>query len=703
MTLPRLNWKIIGISVGAAFGVLILAVALFIAFFPADLAAREAERRIEAATGRELNLGGEVSVSFWPALGFSAEHASLSNPEGFPNEEPFIAADRIVFAVAVMPLLRGAVEVRQLIFEGADVRLLAESETETNWTFPTEAETEAGGTTIEDLRLDDVRLIDSMISFQGAESEAPLVLEHVDASVALESLDSPAQLDAAFNYRDERITIDGEVGLPRAVLENGETPLTAQVRSAPLTANFDGGFNAETGRLAGALEANGSSLRRLMAWIGSPMANGGGFGAFRVSGQMVREGDRIDLADASLNMDDIAARGALALITQESGRLKVTGALQAGQIDLNPYLPAPAQGGEEGGVAVNAQWSTAPLDLSGLRALDADLNLSLAGLRFQRMSFSDVALGLRLANGAADARLSRISLYGGGGTARLIADGSGATPRIAVELDAQNIQAEPLLRDAIGFDKIIGRGNLRASLVGSGASQAALMRSLNGNAAFTFNDGEWRGLNLGAIARTLQAVANREAVAQGGATDFSEMSANFAVSSGVAATDNLRMMLPAARMEGSGLVNIGEQTIDMRLAPRLVNSAQGQGGDSGIAGIGVPFRISGPWSSVSFRPALEDVVQNELRNILSRQAQDGDNPLGRLGAALFGITPETPATETPAAEEGAAETPASRQTAAQEEPAQPQTREDAAREALGGLLRNAIGGNRQQEEAPPSE
>ena len=115
------------------------------------------------------------------------------------------------------------------------------------------------------------------------------------------------------------------------------------------------------------------------------------------------------------------------------------------------------------------------------------------------MNFSDVALALRVANGAADARLTRISLYDGGGTARLIADGSGAVPRIAVELNAQNIQAETLLRDAIGFDRIVGRGRLTAtSLVGTGGSQAAIMRSLRGNASFNFNDGQMEGREPGA-------------------------------------------------------------------------------------------------------------------------------------------------------------------------------------------------------------
>src|SRR5690606_33773422 len=39
----KLNWKWIGIGVGGLAGVLVLAVVLFIAFFPKELAAREAE------------------------------------------------------------------------------------------------------------------------------------------------------------------------------------------------------------------------------------------------------------------------------------------------------------------------------------------------------------------------------------------------------------------------------------------------------------------------------------------------------------------------------------------------------------------------------------------------------------------------------------------------------------------------------------
>jgi len=664
----KLNWKWIGIGVGGVVGVLVLAVVLFIAFFPKELAAREAERRIEEATGRDLVLGNNIEVSFWPALGFSVDNASLSNPEGFNNparrggvdaaEAPFIAANRIVFAVKVMPLLRGAIEVKQLIFEGAQVNMVAHEDGANNWTFPTE-ETAEDQTTLEDLRLDDVRLTDGTITFQGAEGEEPLVLGDVDASLALESLDTPAQLQAALDYRGQRMNIDAEIGLPRAVLEKGETPITARVNAAPLEASFDGTFNSENGALAGALEASGANLRNLLAWMGSPMGEGGGFRNYSLNAQMQRQGETTRLTNATVRLDNINASGDLTLIMPEEGRMRVDGTLSAPAVDLNTYLPAPAQQGAEG-VEVDTAWSNAPLDLTGLRALDANLNLTLGTLQFQRMTFSNVALGLRVANGAADARLTRISLYDGGGTARLIADGSGPVPRIAVELNAQNVQAETLLRDAIGFDRIAGRGRLTASLVGQGGSQAAIMRSLRGSASFNFNDGELKGVNLAQIARTIQATISGQAVGGAASTDFAELSSTFTVADGVMATDNLRLLNPFVRLEGQGLVNIGAQTIDMRIAPRAVNNAQGQGGDATIAGLGVPFRITGPWSRVQFRVAIEEVVQNQLRDILNRQGED--NPLGRLGETLFGRTPPAtpaPANETPADQpaDGDAQTP----------------------------------------------
>ncbi len=203
----------------------------------------------------------------------------------------------------------------------------------------------------------------------------------------------------------------------------------------------------------------------------------------------------------------------------------------------------------------------------------------------------------------------------------------------------------PFLTAAIGFDKIEGSGRLKASLAGQGRNQAEIMRTLGGTATFAFNDGAWRGVNLAQIARTVQAALTGASTGAAAKTDFAELAADLGVVSGVATTENLRLLNPFVRLDGKGTIGIGAQTIDMRIAPRAVRSIQGQGGDAAAGGIGVPFRVTGPWSKPAFRPDLEGLAQTQitralggrtpgeaLGDLIGGKKKDGEaiNPLSRL-------------------------------------------------------------------------
>jgi AsmA protein len=270
------------------------------------------------------------------------------------------------------------------------------------------------------------------------------------------------------------------------------------------------------------------------------------------------------------------------------------------------------------------------MDLAGLRAMDADLALAVSDLRFQKMQFTSAQLALRLAGGVADARLSRIALYGGGGTARLMVDARDAAAKITTEMNVTGVEALPLLTAAIGFDKIEGKGALRANLTGAGRSQAEIMRTLAGVTSFSFNDGAWRGVNLAQVARSVQAAVSGGTIGPAAKTDFAEFAASFSVADGVAATNDLRLLNPFVRLDGTGAIDIGQQTIAMRLAPRAVRSIEGQGGQAGVQGLGVPFKVSGPWSKPAFAPDLGNVVQGQVQRALER------NNLGGLSGMLGG-------------------------------------------------------------------
>ena len=630
--------------IGSLAIIIAVSAAAFVMFFPKDLVITELKKQVQVATGRTLTIAGETHMTFWPALGISAGEVTLSNPAGFTGA-PFLTAKQIVFAVSPLPLMHGGVEVKKLILDTPVVSLVARKAGPPNWTFPTTPPNANDNGKLKSLRIEDMRITDGKLTYHDDSAAPPLEVSAVNASVALDSLSQPATLKRDCVYRAEKLAFDTIVGTPRALLEQGASPLKFTL-DGPLKASLDGAVNTATGQVTGKLETSGASVRKLLAWLGSPLPPGAGFGAFDVKADVAALMPNVAFTRGVYRLDAIAATGDVAIHIGDKGRLAANGALAIPTLDVNPYIAAPtANAAAAQGVNSATAWDAKPMDLTGLRGGDADLALTVGDLRFQKMQFTSAALQLKLAAGVVDAALSRVSLYGGAGSGRLTLDASGAAAKIRTELDVADVQALPLLTAAIGFDKIEGRGKLKWILTGAGRSQAEIMRGLSGGANFTFNDGAWRGVNLAQIARTVQTVLTG-ASAGAAKTDFAEFAADFTVAGGTAGTDNLRLLNPFVRLDGKGSIGIGAQTIDMRIAPRAVRAIEGQGGDAAAKGIGVPFRVSGPWSKPSFAPDLAGLAQSELTralggrtagqalgDLIAGKKKDGttnDNPLSRL-------------------------------------------------------------------------
>ncbi len=164
------------------------------------------------------------------------------------------------------------------------------------------------------------------------------------------------------------------------------------------------------------------------------------------------------------------------------------------------------------------------------------------------------------------------------------------------------------------------------------------MRSLSGAAKIRFEDGAIKGVNLAEIARTIESALTGSAIGGAAKTDFAELSGSFVIKGGIAANKDLRLLNPFVRLNGAGLIDIGNQTLDYRVEPKAVSSRTGQGGAFDLGGIGIPFRIKGPWSNPSYEPDLSGVMSSTLDSILK-----GGNPLdslkngGDVGGLLQGL------------------------------------------------------------------
>ncbi len=94
-----------------------------------------AEAAVERATGHALHIGGPVRIvpSLIPT--FAVDDVALLNPPGFSG--PYLAHARQVRArVALLPLVRGVVEVRTLRVLGPEVKLEVNAAGQANWQRP---------------------------------------------------------------------------------------------------------------------------------------------------------------------------------------------------------------------------------------------------------------------------------------------------------------------------------------------------------------------------------------------------------------------------------------------------------------------------------------------------------------------------------------------------------------------------------------
>ena len=86
-------------------------------------------------------------------------------------------------------------------------------------------------------------------------------------------------------------------------------------------------------------------------------------------------------------------------------------------------------------------------------------------------------------------------------------------------------------------------------------------------------------------------------------TDFTEMTASFAIKNGVVHNDDLSLKSPFLRATGAGDINIGEDSLDYVVNVILVATMAGEGGKAlgELKGLAIPVRLSGPYAALKYK------------------------------------------------------------------------------------------------------
>ncbi len=603
-----------------------------------DFIARQISEAVTAQTGRELRMGGEPSFSFWPELGVSLKDVALTNPPGMA-EGQVAQMDELSVRVAVFPLLSGTVEVTEFVVDRPRLDLVIDAQGRSNWSFAKPGETDttgagegqAGGTPsqpsssgetsggfgVSSVTLAPIRIVNGSLRYLDERSGTVFAADAVNVTLDLPDLDSAFEAKGSMVWNGETVEVTAYAKSPMTLAGGGASPIELALGSRLINSAFSGQASLSSGfSLAGRIDIDTPSLRGLAKWAGSPLAPGKGLEAFKADGALGLDGQTITLKDANITLDGMRATGTMR--TELGGaRPKVVASLGVDRIDLDTYLGGSEAGGTDGtgqasgGSPGQEGWSTEPIDFSGLKAVDADLNLVASEIVQGKITTGKTALRVVLDNGVLNARLNELALYGGQAAGTVILNGTHEVPTVQVGFSAKDFNGYELLRDFAGFEWLEGTAATSLSLAAVGRSQRDLVSSLKGTAGFTFTDGAIRGINVAKMIRGVsENILSGWDQTPAEKTDFSLLKANFAIDRGQASNDDLQLMGPLVRVAGAGVIDMPAKTLDYRVNPKLVASLEGQGGETELKGLTVPVVIRGPWSDPKIYPDIAGILQD---------------------------------------------------------------------------------------------
>lgn len=365
------------------------------------------------------------------------------------------------------------------------------------------------------------------------------------------------------------ITTDGNLLESSAVLEM--LGLTVRATGHAEAIQGDPAFDIR-------LVAEHGELADLMAALGA--TRGASLGPLKLD--LTATGDRgtaaIVLAPSTLGTSTF--RGTVAL-DLAGARPDAQVRLQAGSLALDPFLALSSAGtlgdvpaGEGDGAAPEpaaqpGRWSSEPIELALLRAFDGRIELTAEQASLQGMALVGPTIVATLADGTLDLERFDGGLFDGriAMTGQVVA---GLPHRLCLDLALGDADARQVLAHFAGSERIAGRLFLDGTVEGAGLSQRDLIGSLAGSGKFSLREGSVDGFDLGAISDRLGSLDDEAAIVgllaqagSGGQTPIRAADGTFAMSEGVAASDDLKVVLEGGKAAFTMTADLPRWWIDL--------------------------------------------------------------------------------------------------------------------------------------------
>ncbi len=616
-------------------GLVILVIALpFI--IPSDYIFNQVTQAVEKTTGRTLTIKGQQNLSVFPKLSLELNDVHFANmPNG--SSPDMVSMQQLAVHIPYMSALFGDIKLETFVIREPNILLEKMPDGRVNWQLfesvkqaPKNEEKSSESSTTGlpkdfDIALGEVAIYGGTFTYIDHQTNKTSQLSDLDLTIQLPSIRKPLLLDGSVTYMEEKFQLETQLETPEKVINGDDFNLSAVIDAALLKMDFKGAVVKAGSEFSGELVVNGDSVKRLLRWQNIAIeAKDNALNQFAFSGKAKFSEQKLVLSELKATLDKLDIKGQANIDLGE--RLNIMANADLGELNVNPYLPesiATEQPVQEQGEAKPIVWDKTTIDLSALTTLDANIKLRSQAFKFKEIKLGENALSLKLNNGLATIGLDKFNAYEGMGTGKVVVNAAKVPYVINTSFELTGMQAEPLLKDAAAFDKLMGQGSLNWALSTSGQSQHDFVNGLGGELGFSFLDGAVKGANLAAMVRQAKSLISGGGLTGDGLeqgydnakkTDFSELTGKFVFDSGISRENELLLKSPLLRVTGKGDVHLPNTKLNYRLVTGIVDSIEGQGTTDKSTGFKIPARIKGPFHDVKVKLDIKDAAKEEAKD-----------------------------------------------------------------------------------------
>lgn len=581
--------------------VLAIALAVLVALWDWNWFKGPIERRVEAATGRSLEIRGNLDVDpGWRIFRVRASDLAFGNASW--SKTPVMArADRVEIELRLWPaLLHGQFRIPRATLVRPQVLFERDAKNPGNWLLDKPAR--KGRLEIGQLLVDD-----GTMELHDVPLRTDLQLKMKSGKPGKDDALAPLGLVGTGTYRGQKFELEGVIESPLE-LRNKDEPYHVDVRAraGATRAHAHGNVSAMAAlsEFDLRLELQGADLAHLDGIAGVVLPE---TPPYRLDGRLQRDGRLWHYRgfDGTVGDSDLSGDATLTL-GGERPHLKAELASKSLDFDdLAGFVNAPAsadagetanerQKREAAALAASARvLPQRPYELERMRRMDADVTLSAPQVRAGKLPLESLHGRLLLERGVARLDPLKLGVAGGVMESHVTLDASGAPIVSRIDITLRGLQLPKLFPDAELTKGSAGKIGGRIELQGRGNSVAQMLAASDGKAGLVMGRGRISNLLLELagldVAEALKFLIGKDRI-----IPLRCAHADFTVKDGIVTADQFVFDTTDTILFGEGTISLRDETLALVLKPRPK--------DRSLVSLRSPLEVDGTFKDPDIHP-----------------------------------------------------------------------------------------------------